>query len=218
MQRSHVRCPARSGAATDPKNANCERCFLTVQPIAQFLGIPLNFDHGYPAALGGNAAAAQAIKAAALKEGVVLAAWEHYNIQFLTADLGVPKSEIPDWDGDDYDSVYALTVAPNGAISKFEVKAQHFVPRSTTCPPHYVPSGAAPTPPAPVPSGMQWECHAKHTSSNSMGLSDTNLKYVGSSVSDCQNECNVRGCPVVVWHVSDEHCHVLSGHVLHGDY
>ena len=63
--------------------------------IAQFLSIPLDFDHGYPTALGGNQGAANAIKAAALKQGVVLVAWEHYNIQILTADLGVDKKKIP---------------------------------------------------------------------------------------------------------------------------
>jgi hypothetical protein len=45
----------------------------------------------------------------------VLAAWEHYNIQFLTAELGVPKAGIPYWSDADYDTVYvlSLTLTPN---------------------------------------------------------------------------------------------------------
>ena len=209
------------GAATTAgvKTANCERCFLTIQPIAQFLSIPLDFDHGYPTALGGNQGAANAIKAAALKQGVVLVAWEHYNIQFLTADLGVDKSKIPEWSGDDYDSIYVLTFDSSGTLSSFEAKAQGYVPQSTTCPPHYVPPGAAPAPPpTPVPPGKQWECHDGYQSTNSMNLTDDDLKYVGSKLSACENECNARGCPVVVWHASDEHCHVLSGSVSHEDF
>ena len=51
-----------------------------------------------------------------------------------------------------------------------------------------------------------------------MGLDDENLKYIGSNLSDCEDACNARGCHVIVWHISDEHCHVLSGSVSHVDY
>ena len=60
--------------------------------------------------LGGNEGAADAIRRAALKHGAVLAAWEHYNIQFLTAALGVPKANVPYWSDKDYDTVYVLTL------------------------------------------------------------------------------------------------------------
>ena len=60
---------------------------------------------GYPTELGGNLAAANAIKQAALivadTHSTILVSWEHYNIQFLTADLGVSKSKIPTWKGSD---------------------------------------------------------------------------------------------------------------------
>merc|ERR1711907_513359 len=82
----------------------CERCWLTVQSIAQALHLPVNFDHGYPKELGGNAAAAAAIKTAAKTHRTILVSWEHYNIQFLTADLGVPKHKIPHWSGENFDS------------------------------------------------------------------------------------------------------------------
>ena len=58
---------------------NCERCWLTVHSLAQNLSVPIDFDHGYPAAIGGNQGAADAMKAAAKSHSVILASWEHYH-------------------------------------------------------------------------------------------------------------------------------------------
>ena len=113
---------------------------VVVQSLAQHLKLPVNFEYGYPKALGGNKAAANAIKDAAKTNKVILVSWEHVNIQFLSADLGVPKSKIPYWKGSDYDTVYELTIdADTGKLTDFVVKAQNYVPKSTTCPPHYKP-------------------------------------------------------------------------------
>ena len=89
---------------------DCERCKQTLEPIAAALNLPLIFDYGYPAKLGGNLLAASAIRNASLAAGVVLVAWEHLNIQYLTADLGVPTAKIPHWEDSDYDTVYTLTM------------------------------------------------------------------------------------------------------------
>ena len=125
---------------------NCERCWLTVHSLAQNLSVPIDFDHGYPAAIGGNQGAADALKVAAKSHAVILASWEHYNIQFLTADLGVPKKSVPNWGSDDFDSVYVVTLASDtGALLDFRVDAQQYVPKSTTCPPKYVPPPGGPT-------------------------------------------------------------------------
>ena len=52
----------------------------------------------------------------------------------------MPKSKIPYWKGSDYDTVYELTLdADTGKLTEFVVKAQNYVPKSTTCPPHYKP-------------------------------------------------------------------------------
>ena len=89
---------------------DCERCWLTVQSLAQALKLPVDFEHGYPKELGGNEDAARAIRLAATMHSVILASWEHHNIQYLTADLGVPKSQIPSWPHDDFDTVYVVTL------------------------------------------------------------------------------------------------------------
>ena len=96
--------------------------------------MPVDFDHGYPKALGGNQASADAIRNASLTNPVVLVSWEHVNIQYLTADLGVEKSKIPEWAGSDYDTVYAFTFQ-NGLLLDFSVQKQNYVPQSSTCDP-----------------------------------------------------------------------------------
>ena len=119
---------------------NCERCLLTVMPISQALNLSIDFSHGYPENLGGNAAGADAIRKAAETHSVILVAWEHVNIQYLTADLGVEKSKIPKWSGEDYDTVYVLQLDSAGKLTSFVVKAQNYKPKSTTCDPaKYVP-------------------------------------------------------------------------------
>lgn len=110
---------------------DCERCWLTVEPISQALQLPTEFDHGHKMN-GGNAAAAAAIRNASLTEPVILVAWEHVNIQYLTADLGVNKAAIPHWKGTDYDTVYELTLDSQAKLVGFDVKAQNYQPCSTS--------------------------------------------------------------------------------------
>ena len=68
---------------------DCERCWLTVEPISQTLQLPTEFDHGHKMN-GGNVAAGAAIRNASLTEPVILVAWEHVNIQYLTAGKFMP--------------------------------------------------------------------------------------------------------------------------------
>merc|ERR1711865_1163353 len=108
------------------------------------LKVPINFEHGYPTAIGGNQGGADAIRNASLTNPFVLVSWEHVNIQYLTADLGVDKKTIPYWSGDDYDTVYAVTFQ-NGLLTDFAVHKQNYVPKSTTCDPaKYVPPPGEP--------------------------------------------------------------------------
>jgi hypothetical protein len=94
---------------------DCERCKQTLTPISQSLGLPIIFDYGYSKKLGGNQAAAEAILRFTQNTTTVLVAWEHVNIQFLVANLGVDKSLIPHWKDSDYDTVYKLTFEAGGS-------------------------------------------------------------------------------------------------------
>jgi hypothetical protein len=106
---------------------DCERCTQTVTPIATALALPLNNSYGYNKKLGGNQGAATAIKGALkITGGPVLVAWEHINIQYLTADLGVDKAKIPSWANADYDSVYVLTFDSSQALTSFHHAAENY--------------------------------------------------------------------------------------------
>ena len=59
--------------------------------------------------------------------GPLLVAWEHVNIQYLVADLGVDKAEIPNWANSDYDSVYVLTFDPTSQeLASFAHAAENY--------------------------------------------------------------------------------------------
>lgn len=116
---------------------DCERCVQTLTPISQYLNQHINNTYGYPIWIGGNTLAAKMMKMALMAGpagSVLLSAWEHANIQFLTEDLGVPKSKIPTWYGSDYDSVYVLGFDDSGTLASFRVDAEKF-DASRTWPP-----------------------------------------------------------------------------------
>ena len=109
---------------------DCERCVQTVTPLAAALGLPLNKSYGYPKKLGGNTLAAQVMLQRTMNSPgtVVLAAWEHVNIQFLVEAMGVPKASVPSWPGSDYDTVYVVTVDANAKVLHFRVSHENFIP------------------------------------------------------------------------------------------
>jgi hypothetical protein len=112
---------------------DCERCNQTVTPLAEALGLPIDLTHGgdHPGGGsgpgGGDAGAALAIKAA-LKStgGPVVVAWEHMNIQFLTAALGVAKDKIPHWPGEDFDTLYVFEFDTETTLLTFRVSKEGF--------------------------------------------------------------------------------------------
>ena len=58
---------------------------------------------------------------------VVLAAWEHINIQYLAEDLGVSRHLIPTWPGSNYDSVYVLQInTADMSLISFHTAAENF--------------------------------------------------------------------------------------------
>ena len=109
---------------------DCERCVQTVTPLAEALALPLNKSYGYPKKLGGNTLAAQVMLQRTLgRPGtVVLAAWEHVNIQFLVEAMGVPKASVPSWPGSDYDTVYVMTIDTRAKLVHFSVSHENFTP------------------------------------------------------------------------------------------
>jgi hypothetical protein len=107
---------------------DCERCLQTLSPLSEAIGVSIDHTHGYRLKDGGNKGAALAMKAAvAAGHKVVLTAWEHFNIQFITHFLGVAKDAIPKWPEEDYDSVYLFHFDGNGTLVNFQVSKEGLV-------------------------------------------------------------------------------------------
>ena len=62
--------------------------------------------------------------------GPILTAWEHVNIQYLTAALGVDTGSIPPWSNDDYDTCYVLAYGAGASAppTNFTVTAEGWSP------------------------------------------------------------------------------------------
>lgn len=54
-------------------------------------------------------------------------------------DVALARCTVPQWSGSDFDSVYVLDLDDSGALVQFTISAQQHAPKSTTCPPNYVP-------------------------------------------------------------------------------
>jgi hypothetical protein len=112
---------------------DCERCVETVTPLAFSLNKTVNESFGYSKKLGGNILAAQVIiqRTAGAPGTVVLAAWEHINIQYFVEAMGVSKNQIPTWKGSDYDTVYVMTMDAHGKLVQFHVAHENFTDTGT---------------------------------------------------------------------------------------
>eukprot|EP00912_Choanoflagellata_sp_UC4_P002204 UC4_evm5s1393 len=104
---------------------DCERCRQTLLPISQHLRLPINFNYGYTSKLGGNQRAADAIRLHTHNTTNILVAWEHVNIKYLTADLGVDRNSIPTWSGSDFDTVYILRFT-DGTLHSFSIAHENY--------------------------------------------------------------------------------------------
>ena len=103
----------------------CERCEQTAKPIAKKIGMDPQMHHGEhdcQKKWGGCTAIADAIKKKLSDHKYVLFVSEHVHIQYIVHDLGVPKSQIPEWKSSDYDSVYKLKFS--GSKVSFSVHKQ----------------------------------------------------------------------------------------------
>ena len=123
---------------------NCERCWLTVHSLAQNLSVPIDFDHGYPAAIGGNQGAADTMKAAAKSHSVILASWGTTASSSSPPISACPRSQSR--------TGLRLRFGVRGDARERHRRAARLPGRrpavrteGTTCPPKYVPPPGEPT-------------------------------------------------------------------------
>ncbi len=95
---------------TEGKATKHSRMFETVVPLATKYNLHINTKFEKTDSTG----VAKEIKDLITKnhkKGNVLLVWEHHNIMPITRGLGVPKSQVPVWADDDYDSIWIITGA-----------------------------------------------------------------------------------------------------------
>jgi hypothetical protein len=112
------------------------RPLATIEPTAIAFGLPIHASLGVSNTDGLRAALKQPLYHNAL----VLVAWEHKRIEDiargLLADYGGDQALVPKWHGDDFDSIYVVTIANAGADAKatFVVKHEGLDGQPETCP------------------------------------------------------------------------------------
>ena len=91
------------------------RPLATIEPTAVFFGLPVNASYGYQDLAGLQ----RALEADRYRAATLLVGWEHKEIEKLARRLlaahGGDPAQVPDWHGDDFDSIFVLRLAQDGA-------------------------------------------------------------------------------------------------------
>lgn len=90
------------------------RPLATIEPTAIAAGRPVDASIGYRDATG----LARLLLAPERRASVVVVAWEHTQIvdvaRLLLQSRGGKPADVPDWNHDDYDSIYIVRLPPDG--------------------------------------------------------------------------------------------------------
>ncbi|MBA8878387.1 hypothetical protein [Phyllobacterium myrsinacearum] len=112
------------------------RPLATVEPTAISFGLPVNASIG----VSDRKDLTKALSKPELRNARVLVAWEHKKIDNIVSDLLTANNgdatSVPKWSGDDFDSIYVVTITRNGEAAKatFEIKHEGLNGQSQTCP------------------------------------------------------------------------------------
>jgi hypothetical protein len=130
--------------APDPAAAKADRGVLydyvrplaTVEPTAIAFGLPVDASIGF----SDVRALAQKLDAPDYRGGLVLVAWEHAAIvetaRLLMAEKGGDPRSVPDWQADDFDSIFIVWITRGGghASAAFERRHEGLDGLPETCP------------------------------------------------------------------------------------
>lgn len=112
------------------------RPLATIEPTAIAFGLPVEASIGYSDGAGLQAALEKAL--APQRAAFVLVAWEHKVIvtvvKALLAAHGGDPAVVPKWGGDDFDSMYVVTLSPDGTKATFALKHEGLDGLPDTCP------------------------------------------------------------------------------------
>lgn len=111
------------------------RPLVTIEPTAIAAGLPVDTSFGYDEIDG----LGRALTTSRYASSLVFVAWEHKQIVKLVKRLlrknGGDADKVPKWSGDDFDSLYVLTI-PKGKSAKatLEIKSEQLNSVPDTCP------------------------------------------------------------------------------------
>ncbi|UTH75011.1 hypothetical protein [Chromobacterium sp. IIBBL 290-4] len=111
------------------------RPLATIEPTAISAGLPVNTAYGFTQ----TANLAAKLLSSDYANSTVYVAWEHKKIVTLAkqifANLG-QSANIPSWSGNDYDSIYVITINSSGnqRNAAFSIQTEGLNGQSTTCP------------------------------------------------------------------------------------
>jgi hypothetical protein len=115
---------------------NYVRPLATIEPTAIVFGLPVDANVG----VSDLDALRQKLEAPVYRNALVVVAWEHANIaklaRLLIADHGGDPTIVPDWQGDDYDSVYVIKLMQTdaGTAVTFDHRHEDLDGQATACP------------------------------------------------------------------------------------
>ncbi len=115
---------------------NYVRPLATVEPAAIFFKLPVNTSFGF-SNIGDLQAAIE--KRLLLHNGIlILIAWEHKmieaSVKSLLAIHGGDPAAVPKWHGDDYDSIYVVTISTKDGRASFAHMRENLDGQATSCP------------------------------------------------------------------------------------
>jgi hypothetical protein len=115
---------------------NYVRPLATVEPTAVAFGLPIDASIG----VSNLDALRQKLESPMYRGALLVVAWEHVDIpklaRLLIADHGGDPSVVPDWQGDDFDSIYVvrLTLTGPGAGVTFDRRQEGLDGQPAACP------------------------------------------------------------------------------------
>ena len=112
------------------------RPLATIEPTAISFGLPVDTSIG----VTNLVSLRKKLESLTDRPGVVVVAWEHVDVaklaRLLVADYGGDPAIVPDWQWDDFDSIYVLRLTKSNAANAvaFDLRHQGLDGMPTTCP------------------------------------------------------------------------------------
>ena len=110
------------------------RPLTTILPTAIRLGMPIDIRFGY----ADTASLQQALLDPKYQDATVFVAWEHKKlvdvVKAIVKARGGDPGLVPKWPGDDFDSIFVVTIGPDGTPVGFRHEQEGITGLSDACP------------------------------------------------------------------------------------